>query len=54
MYKVTDACIGCGSCSGNCPVDAIKLDEVATINSEACIGCGACSALCPVDAIEAE
>ena len=51
-YKITDACIGCGVCATNCPIDAISLNEVATIDEKACILCGMCAAICPVSAIE--
>ena len=36
-YKITDACISCGACAAECPVDK-------------CIDCGACAGACPVDA----
>ncbi|MFO7948904.1 MAG: 4Fe-4S binding protein [Candidatus Fermentibacteraceae bacterium] len=53
-YKITDACISCGMCEGECPVDAISEgDERYVIDGEKCIDCGACAAVCPVDAIEA-
>ena len=51
-YRITDACIGCGACVSNCPVEAISLNEVATIREESCILCGVCAAICPVGAIE--
>ena len=51
-YKITDACIGCGACATNCPIDAISLNDVATIDEKACILCGMCAAICPVSAIE--
>ena len=47
-----DVCIGCGACSGTCPLSIIDLGDVAVINEDACIDCGACVASCPVDAIE--
>ncbi|MBR6554655.1 MAG: 4Fe-4S binding protein [Clostridia bacterium] len=50
--KITDACIGCGSCAAQCPVGAIA-DQGGSyqIDQGACIGCGACAGQCPVGAI---
>lgn len=48
---VTDACIACGACAGECPVDAIAVEEAAVIDADACIDCGACEGVCPVEAI---
>ncbi len=54
-YKITDACIGCGSCQANCPCDAIYADgDVYAIDADKCAGCGACQDGCPVDAIVEE
>ena len=54
-YKISDACISCGVCSGECPVDAISLgDSQYGISADVCIDCGACAGSCPVDAISAE
>ncbi len=51
--KVTDKCIGCGTCTnGICFVDAIKLiGKKAHINNN-CKGCGRCVSICPQGAIE--
>ena len=53
-HKISDACVSCGSCMGNCPTDAIS--EGASqyeINAETCVDCGACVESCPVEAISA-
>jgi len=51
--KVTDKCIGCGTCTkGICFVEAIQIIEKKAIISEECRGCGRCVAACPSHAIE--
>ncbi len=47
-------CISCGTCTGECPVGAIELQDTAKVDSNACIDCGACEAACPVGAISEE
>jgi len=50
-YKITDECIACGACAGECPVDAItEGDGKFVIDADECIECGACEGVCPVGA----
>lgn len=52
---INDGCINCGSCTGECPVDAISQgDSKFEIDPNLCIDCGACEAVCPTGSIEAE
>lgn len=51
-YKITDACMSCGACAANCPVEAIAEGEPYVIDADTCISCGACADNCPVGAIE--
>jgi ferredoxin len=54
-YKITDACVKCGACADNCPVEAIKEgDEQYVIDADTCVSCGACCDNCPVEAIVEE
>lgn len=50
-YKITNACIMCGSCEAECPVAAItEGEEQYVIDAGTCIHCGACAGVCPVEA----
>lgn len=53
-HKITDACIACGTCQPECPVDAISEGDIYVIDADACIDCGACATVCPTSAIVAE
>ena len=54
-YKITDACVKCGSCDENCPVEAIaEGDEKYVIDADVCVNCGTCVDNCPVEAIVEE
>ena len=51
-YVISDSCISCGSCAGQCPVSAISQgDTQYNIDPDTCIDCGSCAAQCPVSAI---
>lgn len=54
-YVISDECINCGACEGECPVSSIsEKDDMRIIDADTCISCGACAAVCPVDAISEE
>ncbi len=51
-YKIDEnTCTACGTCIGECPVDAISAGSVYTIDPGTCIDCGSCADVCPVEAI---
>ena len=51
-YVISDACISCGACEANCPVEAISEGaEHYVIDADKCCDCGSCAGGCPVDAI---
>jgi ferredoxin len=53
-HKISDACVNCGSCVPDCPVDAItEVDGKHVIDPAKCQDCGACVASCPTEAISA-
>ena len=54
-YKISDACVNCGACEGECPVGAIsEANGARVIDADACISCGACAGVCPTEAISGE
>lgn len=54
-YKISDECINCGACEGECPSEAIKeADGKRVIAADDCVSCGSCASVCPVGAISEE
>ena len=52
-FKITDACLSCGACAAQCPMEAIAEGaDKYVIDAEKCIECGACADVCPVGAPE--
>ncbi len=50
-YKISSACIKCGQCAANCPVQCIKEGSSKyEIDPVQCIECGTCNGVCPVGA----
>jgi electron transport complex protein RnfB len=48
---VAENCVACEACVERCQMDAITVDEIATVDRERCIGCGLCVGECPNEAM---
>ena len=47
-----DECVSCGTCAGECPVEAISEgDSKYVIDADTCVDCGTCASVCPTEAI---
>lgn len=51
-FYATDACISCGQCVKNCPLNNIKLRNGKPVWGADCTHCMACICHCPKEAIE--
>ncbi|MDK1030662.1 MAG: 4Fe-4S binding protein [Planctomycetia bacterium] len=48
----TEECVACGSCTPECPAEAIiEAEESYSIDAGKCTDCGSCAEACPVEAI---
>ena len=51
-YVITDECVACGTCEGECPVgDIAEGDGKYVIDADTCAECGTCAYACPTGAI---
>lgn len=50
-YRITEQCIGCGTCLSHCPQKCIAAGEQYSIRQEHCLHCGNCFVHCPVGAV---
>ena len=54
-YVITDACVSCGACAAQCPVEAISEgDGKYVIDADTCVDSGTCAGVCPTEAIVEE
>ena len=51
-FTASDACIGCGKCVRECPLNNIHLEQGKPTWGKNCIHCMACICYCPKEAIE--
>ena len=50
-YVISGGCIACGTCIGECPVEAFSEGDIYSINPDVCTDCGTCADVCPSEAI---
>ena len=46
-----DECTACGICAGECPSEALTVEDVAKVDADACTECGICVGECPSEAL---
>lgn len=49
--RVTDRCVGCGTCSSSCFINNIRQEDGRSVIGDGCLGCGNCVETCPNGAI---
>ena len=49
-YVISDSCVSCGTCAGECPVISAGASQYE-IDGSACVDCGTCAGVCPTGAI---
>ena len=53
LYGVTDACVGCGTCTRVCPRGCIRVENSRPVYDYThCVNCMACAHACPQNAIK--
>ena len=50
-YVISDDCVACGTCIGECQSSAISEGDIYKIDPNACVDCGTCADVCPSEAI---
>ncbi|MBP3228298.1 MAG: 4Fe-4S binding protein [Bacteroidaceae bacterium] len=50
-YVISDDCVACGTCIGECPAGAISEGDKYSIDPDTCLDCGTCADVCPTGAI---
>ena len=50
--KVTNKCVGCGTCAKQCYMKAIRVNYGKARHTDTCRGCGRCATVCPQGAVE--
>ncbi|MBE6574109.1 MAG: 4Fe-4S dicluster domain-containing protein, partial [Ruminococcaceae bacterium] len=48
--SLSDNCINCKLCADSCPVSAISLNNISTVDAEKCFSCMHCVNVCPTKA----
>lgn len=51
-YVISDECVSCGACAGECPAEAISEGDLHyEIDPDICLDCGTCADVCPTGSI---